>query len=136
MRRHGPSGILGAMSISITRRYRRRLAAPVILALLAVTLAACADKYTWQNSRLAENRLFGDTAECRYNSEKLINDEMKRTSPFDTQGRGQLERQFTLFDARKRRDQMFSNCMRDKGYRRVKVKVKPKPKQKPKPNAS
>ena len=122
------------MKISPTQRYRRRLAAPVILALLALSLGACASNYVWQNSRLAENRLSGDTAECRYNSEKLINDEMKHASPFDTQGRGQLERQFTLFDARKRRDQMFSNCMRDKGYRRV--KVKPKSKQKPKAKAS
>ena len=110
------------------------MATPIILALLAVTLAACAEKYVWQNSRLAENRLSSDSAECRYNSEKLINDELKQSSPFNTQGRGQLEQQFTLFDARKRRDQMFSNCMRDKGYRRV--KVKPKPKQKPKAKTS
>jgi hypothetical protein len=120
------------MNISLTQRYRRRLAAPVILALLVVTLTACASKYVWQNSRLAEDRLSGDTAECHYNSEKLINDELKRSSPFGSQGRGQLERQFTMFDARKRRDQMFSNCMRDKGYIRVKVK----PKQKAKPKAS
>ena len=116
------------------KKTRRRMAAPVILALALVSLAACADKIVWQNSRLAESRLSGDTVECRYNSEKLINDELKRASPFDTQGRGQLERQFTLFDARKRRDQMFSNCMLNKGYRRV--KLKPKPKQKPKAKAS
>lgn len=114
------------MKTSILQTTRRRIATPVFLAVLAVTLAACADKYVWQNSGLAENRLSADTAECRYSSEKLINDELKHTSPFDTQERGQLERQFTLFDAHKRRDQMFSNCMRDKGYRRVKVKPKPK----------
>lgn len=130
LRRRAPGDIIEPMKTPTLQITRRRLAAPLILALLAVTLAACANKYVWQNSRLAENRLSGDTAECRYNSEKLINDELKQTSPFDTQERGQLERQFSLFDARKRRDQMFSNCMRDKGYRRV--KVKPKPKQKPK----
>ena len=119
------------MKICIAQSTRRRLATPVILALLAVSLAACADKYAWQHSGLSQNRLPSDTARCRADAEKLIDDELRRASPFDTQGRGQLERQFTLFDARKRRDQMFGTCMRDKGYKRV--KVKPQPKNKPKP---
>ena len=119
------------MKHSIVQSTRRRLAAPVILVLLAVSLAACADKYVWQHSGLGQIRLSGDSAQCRAHAEKLIDDELSRAGPFDIQGRGQLERQFTLFDARKRRDQMFGNCMRDKGYKRI--KVKPQPKNKPKP---
>ena len=95
-----------------------------MLALLAVGLAGCTDKYVWQNSRLPGDRLPRDIAECRFNAEKLVDDELKRASPFDTQGRGPLERQFTLFDARKRQDRLYVICMRDKGYKRVKVKPK------------
>ena len=121
------------MKISIAQSTRRRLATPVILALLAFSLAACADKYIWQHSGLGQNPLSGDSAQCRSHAEKLIDDELRRASPFNTQERGQLERQFTLFDARKRRDQMFGTCMRDKGYKRVKVKAQPKNKPKPAP---
>ena len=95
-----------------------------MLALLAVCLAACTDKYVWQNSRLPENRLTRDVTECRFNAEKLVDDDLRRASPFDTQMRGPLERQFTLFDARKRQDRLFAICMRDKGYKRVKLKPK------------
>jgi hypothetical protein len=123
------------MKILNPQTVRRRFAAPLILALAALSLAACADNYVWQNSRRAEHRLSADSAECRANAGKLIDDELRRASPFDIQERGQLERQFTLFDARKRRDLMFTNCMRDKGYKRVKVKPQPKNKPMPKPTA-
>ena len=95
-----------------------------MLALVALGLAACTDKYAWQNSRQPEDRQSRDTTKCQFNAENLVDDELRRASPFDTQMRGPLERQFTLFDARKRQDRLFAICMRDKGYKRVKLKPK------------
>ena len=102
--------------------FQKRLVAPVVVAVLALSVTACADKYVWENWNLAKHRWAADNAECRSNASKLIDDELKSASPFNTQERGPLEQQFSLFDARKRRDQMFRNCMRDKGYKRVKLK--------------
>ncbi|NQV56149.1 MAG: hypothetical protein HQ503_09855 [Rhodospirillales bacterium] len=93
---------------------------------LALTLgvSGCAQTLEWENWDKPKKEWAGDRAECRASAEKLINKEQAHSSVFNPQERGALEQQFTLFDARKQRDEFYKECLRDKGYKPVKAQAR------------
>jgi hypothetical protein len=89
------------------------------LILITMTLAACAAPIRWQHPTVPRDRWSADFSACRADAERLISRELARGGdPFDRRGY-EIERNMRLFDARKRRDSFFSNCMREKGYRPI-----------------
>ncbi len=87
-------------------------------------LAACSEgARRWENPAVAEDLWSNHREECRRQASRQAEREyvtLDQPDPGVTFGRATtLRSDFARFDASKRREDLFVNCMRDRGYRRV-----------------
>jgi hypothetical protein len=93
------------------------------LILSGILLGACAAPARWSHPSLPSDQWSIDQATCKHRANRLIDRELARRNPLGDSGRTTLERNFQHFDATKRRNNLFAQCLRGKGY----VKDPPKP---------
>ncbi len=93
------------------------------LVIAGLLLAACAAPVRWHHPSLQSDQWSIDQATCMARANRLIDKELGRQNRLADSSRSALERDFQHFDATKRRNAFFADCLRDKGY----VKQTPKP---------
>ena len=91
----------------------------VLLAIAAVLLtgAACAPAPQWYHPTKPADRWAVDKAECQSRASNQVNRDLDyQSDSVISQSQSTLQRQFSTFDAAKRRSKLYAQCMRDKGY--------------------
>lgn len=92
----------------------------ISVTLAAMTLAACAAPIAnWEHPTRPRDQWAADIAACRGNAELLIRRELAQAGDRRDPRESELEQRFRQFDARKRRNELFVDCVRDKGYVRA-----------------
>lgn len=87
------------------------------VAALILALGACAPAQRWSNPNLPESRWSVDKAECRSRASRLAERDLTlRSETTIAEGQSELQRQFSTFDAAKRRQGLYDRCLKDKGY--------------------
>lgn len=96
----------------------------LVASVVFLLLSACAQSYRWQNPNRARDLWDPDQLECnriasRQIDRELARDQIAAGGPLYGSART-LKSQFAKYDARKRRQVLFNDCMREWGYQREK----------------
>jgi len=90
---------------------------PLSIAAVLLATAACAPAPRWYHPTKPADRWAVDKAECQSRANRLIDRDLDyQHDSAINQNRSTLQRQFSTFDAAKRRHEFYARCMKDKGY--------------------
>ncbi len=82
----------------------------------AAILAACAAPQRWTHPSLPSDQWSVDQATCKTRANRLIDRELTGADRRAGGARGALERDIQKYDATRRRDSYFADCLQGKGY--------------------
>jgi|TARA_B100000315_G_scaffold260520_1_gene322556 predicted small secreted protein len=107
------------MMVKATQKVIRR--APfMVMVFCAFVLSACSNtSESWQHSTKPKDLWSKDIAACKSRASALINRQLDIDSDSSFRNRDELQTQFAVYDARKKRYSYFTNCLSGKGYRRI-----------------
>lgn len=90
---------------------------PLCVAAVLLTAAACTPAPRWYHPSKPADRWAVDKADCLSRANRLAERDLTyRDDSVIGQNQSTLQRQFSTFDAAKRRNDFFARCMKDKGY--------------------
>jgi len=92
----------------------------VLLAIAGLLLVACESRTRtpaqWTHSARSNQEQAADRSECRARANFQTEREVQREGPFMSEERVEVQRMFDRDDATRRLNDIYDNCMRDKGY--------------------
>ena len=92
----------------------------VLLAAAGLLVVACESRTRtsaqWIHSARSNQEQAADRSECRSRANFQTEREVQREGPFMSEERVEVQRMFDRDDATRRLNELYDNCMRDKGY--------------------
>jgi hypothetical protein len=87
---------------------------------VVVAVAACAEPARWQKPGAGADDWARDQSSCRYRARREADREFRALPPERDSslsgGRSALEQDMAVYDAKRREQRMFENCLRNLGY--------------------
>lgn len=99
-------------------KYMSQIAFMACAVLLMTALTACTSGSTnWQHPTKPKNTWAADISACKSHANSLVNRQLDIDNDSSFRTPDDLEVQFAVHDARKKRYSYFTNCLTGKGYR-------------------